>query len=411
MSKIGIVGAGVAGLHLGLFLLQRGIIPTLYSELRPDEMRKARLLNTTFLAGTAREQMRQLGVAHWDVPDTSVHEFDFSITGLPSMGFRTPIRPPFQFIDMRLYLPKLLEDFAERGGRVVTSGVLDAVAVTDLSAAHDLVVVASGRGSLASMFPRIAERSPYIEPQRRLFAGLFRGVRFPQPFRFTQQAVPGHGEAGEFQLLTFGGPVTALLVLAVPGGALEGITHIRHDDDPQAFNKEVLEFVRQHLPQVFARIEEPSRFGALGPSDVLQGAIVPVVRRGVVELHPGRYALALGDAHVTHDPIIGQGANAASRAAWLLGELLTARVAEGGDFDGEFCANAEARLWEMLQPITEWSNAALMPPTPHALELLAAAARNAAIAEEFVKNFDEPRRQWEVLSKPEGTAAFLQRWS
>jgi hypothetical protein len=31
------------------------------------------------------------------------------------------------------------------------------------------------------------------------------------------------------------------------------------------------------------------------------------------------------------------------------------------------------------------------------------------IAEEFVTNFDDPRRQWEILSSPENTAAFIRR--
>src|ERR1700733_10226709 len=101
---VGIVGAGIAGLHLGLFLLQqRGIEPTIYAEHTPDEMRGARLPSTTALYGTVREHMRQLGVAHWEEPDTTTRAFDFGIKGAP-VSFHVPMRPPCQFIDMRLYL-------------------------------------------------------------------------------------------------------------------------------------------------------------------------------------------------------------------------------------------------------------------------------------------------------------------
>jgi hypothetical protein len=39
MSGIGIVGAGIAGLHLGLYPVQRGIPAILYSDRAPDEIR------------------------------------------------------------------------------------------------------------------------------------------------------------------------------------------------------------------------------------------------------------------------------------------------------------------------------------------------------------------------------------
>jgi hypothetical protein len=54
---------------------------------------------------------------------------------------------------------------------------LDAIA-----AAHDLVLVATGRGPLAELFPRNAERSVYDRPQRKLAMMIVTGA---------PQAVPG----------------------------------------------------------------------------------------------------------------------------------------------------------------------------------------------------------------------------
>src|SRR5580693_5026266 len=93
MHDIGIVGAGIAGLHLGLFLQKRGIQATLYADRTPDEVRRGRLPSTTALFGTAREHMRQLGVAHWDTPDTGTHQFDFGIKGAP-LSFHARVRSP-----------------------------------------------------------------------------------------------------------------------------------------------------------------------------------------------------------------------------------------------------------------------------------------------------------------------------
>jgi 2-polyprenyl-6-methoxyphenol hydroxylase-like FAD-dependent oxidoreductase len=145
----------------------------------------------------------------------------------------------------------------------------------------------------------------------------------------------------------------------------------------------------------------------MGPLDTLSGAIVPTVRRGVAPLPGGRFAMALGDTHVTHDPIVGQGANAASRAAWLLGELLSAHARAGGRFDEAFCTRAEQRLWESTAAAAAWTNAFLQPPPPHAIGLLVAAAQNQAIADAFVTNFNDPDRMWAVVSSPDATAAFI----
>jgi len=409
MPDIAIIGAGIAGLHLGLWLQTHGIQPTVYAEHPPEQLRSARLPSTAAFYGTVRAHMRELGIAHWDDPDTSTRAFDFGIKDMPHFGFRVPVVPPMQFIDMRVYLPQLLADFTSRGGTVITSGALDAPALTRLAEGHELIVVASGRGELASIFPRVPERSPYTTPQRRIMAGLFHGIRLPAERCFTQRIVASVGEICEFQLLAQGGAVSALLIFAIPGGALDGITHLRYEDDPAAFNGAVLALLREYAPAICERIEDPSLFGALGPLELRQGGIVPVVRRGVCELRPGRHALALGDAHVTMDPLTAQGANAAAKAAHLLSGLLAAQIHNGAALDGAFCTGVEQRLWELLQPFAEWNNAALAPPAPHLFALIAAAAQNASVATEFTANFDDPKRQWEILRSPENTAAFINR--
>jgi hypothetical protein len=47
--------------------------------------------------------------------------------------------------------------------------------VSTIAPDHDLVVVASGRGSLIDMFPRIPEYSPYDRPQRLLSSAFYDG--------------------------------------------------------------------------------------------------------------------------------------------------------------------------------------------------------------------------------------------
>jgi styrene monooxygenase len=45
MPDIGIIGGGVGGTHLGLFLRQHGVFPTIYSAKTPAEHLAARITN------------------------------------------------------------------------------------------------------------------------------------------------------------------------------------------------------------------------------------------------------------------------------------------------------------------------------------------------------------------------------
>jgi hypothetical protein len=302
---------------------------------------------------------------------------------------------------MRIYLARLLEDFMSRGGQVEI-GALAAGDVVRLSARHGLMVVASGRASLTDLFPRLPEYSPYTAPQRRLMSGLFRGIALPEPLGVSFNISPGHGEVFQPPFYSFAGRVTNILVEAIPGGDLERISHLRYDDDPPAFEAALLDLLRRHAPPVYARVDA-REFGLTRPLDLLQGAITPTVRRGFARLESGKHALALGDVHVLNDPVLGQGANAASHAAWVAGEA----ILRGGPFDEAFCREVEGRTWSYARPVTEWTNAALHPPAPHVLEVFAAAARNKAIADRIIDNFNAPERNWAIFGSPAGATAFL----
>lgn len=394
-ASIGIVGAGIGGLHLGLYLRQHGVAATLYTDRSADAIRAGRLLNTASLGGDTRERDRALGVAHWDVPDAEVLCMHFDLER-PALRFRGHYARPNLLVDMRHYLPRLLEAFEARGGGVVVEEI-DPARLARLARDHACLVVATGRSGLSELFARIPEHSPFRDPQRRILAVLCTGIRPDAPPALTIQVVPGSGELLDFPFLREDGRVACINVQAIPGGPFEAMARMRHDDDPAAFRAALLALLRAHAPLTRPRID-PGEFDVLGPSHVLQGGITPTVRRGHAALDDGRFALALGDAHVTHDPIGAQGANAASRAAWLLGELIVARLAAGRPFDAEFHAHAEQTLWQATRAATEWSNLLLRPPSPRLADLLVAASRDPAIANAYADHFtDHPERQLDVL--------------
>jgi 2-polyprenyl-6-methoxyphenol hydroxylase-like FAD-dependent oxidoreductase len=401
MKNIGIVGSGAAGLQLGLFLQKHGVGATIYSDRTPEQIRASRLSNFVVRFNRTRERERALGVDHWEFPDFGVFGVHMHLGVNPPIVWTGSFKQPASSVDMRIYQSTLLEDFAARGGRV-TVGALESSDVARLSGRHDLMVVASGRGSLTGLFPRDPSRGPFAHPQRLLTGALFRGIHLPDPLGVIYTLSPGNGEIFQAPFITFSGRVSSVLFEGIPGRAFDVLTRMRYEDDPKKFEATVLDLLRKHAPPIYERVN-PKDFGVLGPLDVLQGAITPTVRRGYTPLADGKFAMALGDAHILNDPIIAQGANMASRCAWLLGEALL----EDRQLDEFFCRETERQLWEAGRAATEWTNMTLRTPPPYVIELFTAAAQNKALADELTENFNAPERNWEIFGSPEGAAAFL----
>jgi 2-polyprenyl-6-methoxyphenol hydroxylase-like FAD-dependent oxidoreductase len=167
----------------------------------------------------------------------------------------------------------------------------------------------------------------------------------------------------------------------------------------------VLAVLREHFPAVYARVT-PDEFGVTGPMDILQGALRPCVRRAYTALPGGRWAVAIGDAHATHDPVAAQGVNAASMGAFILGDL----IEEDGFFDERFCHKLEARLWAYMADVTAWALAVLQPPPPHMLDLMTTAATHQPLADRIVSNYGHPHRAWDDTCTPERTTALIRRY-
>ena len=397
-SGVGIVGTGISGLTLALLLQREGVETTVYSPSTPDGIRRSRLPNTVarFEPTLARE--RELGVDHWAFPDCTMTGLSFYAGVDPPVGFFGRSAGPIQAVDFRVLLPRFLEDYLERGGRLeVTEGEPAPADVERWSERHELIVVAVGRGSMATLFPRDPARSPYDRPQRRLCAALLRGIDLPDPLSVSFNVAPGAGEIFQMAVWSAEGMVSNLLIEAVPGGPLERLAEMRPDDDPAAFCAEVERLVAAHCPPIAERVH-PGRLELLGPLDVLQGAVTPTVRRGWAPLGTGRFAVAVGDAWITNDPITGQGANLGSQCAWLLGRA----VAAGGPYDEGFCQRVEAAMWEYAEPVTMWTNAFLGPPPPHVFGLLGAAASDPRVAAAFIDLFSDPPAMWRTVSSPDG---------
>jgi 2-polyprenyl-6-methoxyphenol hydroxylase-like FAD-dependent oxidoreductase len=404
-SGIAVIGSGVAGLHLALLLQKQGIPVTIYSDQTAAQLASGRMLNTVAHHNTTVQREQALGVDHWDLAEYGYFCHHHYIGGPQPLSFPGAFSAPSRAIDYRVYLPRLLADFEERGGDFRSGQQVGPEEIARLSEQHDLVVAATGKGGTSAMFPVIAAKSPYSRPQRRLSAGLYHGIAPSEPKGVTMSIAPPHGELLEIPTFSADGHVTVLLFENVPGGDTEVLADAKYDEDPAAFERLVLEKLRAHHPRVYERVDA-GRFGLTRPADLLQGAVTPVLREDYAVLPNGKVVIALGDAHSVVDPVVGQGANSASYSAWELGAV----IAEDPNFDERFAQKVAARRANRVRAISDWTNLMIgLPPAPHLLQLLGAMSQNPAVADEFTDNFNQPERQWDILATPARTGAFLAR--
>ena len=408
MSKsIGIVGAGIGGLHLALYLQQHGIAPTILTDRTPDAYETMRLINTVAHHYVTIEREDELGVNHWDDPELVYHHHDhfFNFPDNPLL-FRGAFNKPSRAVDYRIYLPALMRDFAERGGDIEYVDIQED-AIPGLLERFDLLVVSTGKGALGRMFAHRPEHSPYSQPQRMLCVGLYDGVDHggasdDDPRGVTLSVSPGHGEMIVIPTLSFGGMKTALLMENVPGSDLAELVSLRCDDDPAAFRQAVLDRLEQHHPHTYDRIDT-HRFGLSQPNDVLQGAVVPTVRQTSVAFGDEKYAIALGDVHSVVDPLMGQGANMASYAAFELGRAIV-----GSDvFDARFVEKVDRMREDRVLAASRWTNLMLQPPSQALGRLIFTMAQDRGLCDEFTENFNYPERQWDRLASEKRIHAWI----
>ncbi|MER6578168.1 styrene monooxygenase/indole monooxygenase family protein [Nonomuraea sp. NPDC001023] len=394
MTGVGIVGAGISGLTLALRLQQLGVATTLYSEGDAADLGRGRLPNTVGRMGRAQDRERELGSLHFLDPGCLLVSGRLSIKGDPPLEFTGRVSEPFHGVDFRVLLPALMDDYTGRGGRLVVDPLPpDAGQVARWSRDHELMVVATGRRSVRELFPRVPAWSPYEAPQRILAAGLFHGFDPGPAFGFNIS--PGCGEILSMAMMTRSGVHGGVLVEAIPGGPLDVLARVPADE----FCKTLLALLPEHAPRLAEQLD-PAAFELLGPEDLLQGAITPVVREAVAELPGGGVALAIVDAWVTNDPITGQGANLGSACAWIAAEA----IAAGGPYDAAFARETTRRMWVAAEPVVAWTNAFLRPPAEHVLTLLAAAATRQELADLVLSLFGDPARAWRLFSSAEEVA-------
>lgn len=403
-KRIGIIGAGTAGLHLGLYLRQHDVDVTIFTDRPPEAYAALRLLNTVSHHSVTIEREKALGIHDWPAQRDGYFGHYYYVGGPHPLSFYGDLKAPSRAVDYRLYQPRLMEAYLDRGGKI-EYGDKTASDVAVLSERFDLMVVCTGKGTLGQMFAHRPEHSPFERPQRALCVGLFKGIAEAPIRAVTMTFSPGHGEMIEIPTVSFGGMATALVMENIPGGDMEILAKTKYEDNPRAFLDLVLGKLRKHHPTVAERIDEKEFDVANSPLDLLQGGVTPTVRGTHLVLDNGKIALALGDVQAVVDPVLGQGANMASYAAVILGEEIVKQEV----YDARFVELVSRRQQDRVLSATRWTNymltnLRLLPPELQ--QFIFELSQNRALADKFTDNFNYPELQWDCFASPERMRAW-----
>ncbi|HLI39482.1 MAG TPA: styrene monooxygenase/indole monooxygenase family protein [Streptosporangiaceae bacterium] len=403
--RILVVGAGQSGLQLALGLQQHDYDVTVMSARTADEIRGGRVMSTQAMFHRALKIERDLGLNFWEdeCPKYDHHVYTLrSPDGGLVLDYAGQFTDYAQSVDQRVKMSGWLEEFENRGGKVVIHGVT----VSDLDRLvpmYDLTIVAAGKGELVRMFGRNPGRSPYTQPQRSLAVAYVHGMGkrpdYPDIDAVYIDIVAGLGEMYVIPGLTTTGPCDILLVEGVPGGEFDSFSGARTGEEVL---RRILDLRDKYSPQ---NRERTRNVGLTDCGGFLTGRYTPVVRYPVGRLPGGGIVLGMADVVVANDPITGQGSNNAAHCAAIYQQA----ILDHGDrpFDEEFMEQTFGKYWDYAQYVTIFTNAFLQPPPPHVMELLIAGTEHKEIRDRFTEGFAYPPDFFDWFMDPEKARAYL----
>lgn len=385
MRKIAIVGGGQSGLQLAFGLLQNSYGVTVFSDRTPEQIFGGRVTSSQFMFHDSLQNERDLGINFWEKDCPNTDGIAFSIPapdGSLALHWEAKLEHPGQSVDQRVKFSGWLRELAKRGGNVVykSAGVAE---IEECARTHDLVVVASGKGEINRLFEKNPEFSPFANPMRALALTYVKKMAPRMPFTAVSfNLIPQVGEYFVFPALTVNGECEIMVFEGLPGGPMDCWQDVKTPQEHLKRSKETLE---RWLPWEAQRCHD---IELTDDSGVLAGRFAPCVRKPIGRLPSGALILGMGDAVVLNDPVTGQGSNTASKCAKIYMESILNRGAK--PFDAAWMQDTFNRFWDYGKWVVSWTNSMLVPPPPHVLQLMGAAAQIPHLASKIANGFNNP---------------------
>lgn len=403
MKRITIVGGGQSGLQLAIGLLQKGYDVKIIQDRTGEQIAAGRVLSSQCQFNAALDHERALGINFWEDSCPPVEGISFTVPTPEGSGkaveWAATLDAKGQSIDQRVKMPRWLEEFTRLGGDLIIA-TADIAMLEQEAKDADLVLVASGKGEIGKLFERDAKRSPFDAPQRALALTYVHGMTPRENFSAVNfNLIPGVGEYFVFPALTKSGPCEIMVFEGVPGGPMDcwkGAT------TPEAHLQTSLDILKAFVPWEHDRCRTVELTDENG---ILAGRFPPTVRKPVATLPSGARVLGLGDAVCLNDPITGQGANNAAKAAAVYFDAILAQ----GDapFDEAWMRATFERFWDYAQWVVRWTNMMLLPPPPFVLDIMGSAQVLPALAQRIANGFDDPRDFFPWFADPLAAEAYL----
>ncbi len=399
MRKVTIVGAGQAGLMVGVGLVRKGYEVSIVSNRTPDEIRNGRVSSSQAMNFSSLQYESEFGLRLWEDfyhpaegmqfnvlnPENSQRMISFSRPAGPQNGAGGIL---MESIDQRVKMPAWIYRFEELGGKMIYEDA-DIASLERYSEQSDLVLVASGKGEIGKLCTRDEEKSVFDKPQRSLALAYVKNMepvksRQHGQFKrgFAWNAHPGVGEYFSINALTTSGECDIMIFEAIPGGPMD-ILDTR--DGTEVFMKKAQQLLAEFFPDEAQRCRNIELTDDLG---ILTGRFPPTIRKPVLHLPSGGLALGIADTVVLNDPITGQGSNNAAKAAKVVFDAI---IGHGyRQFDEAWMQTAFSKYWGKAKYSVDWTNALLGEPSAAQMKIMMAANENQSVANWVFAGLDDP---------------------
>lgn len=290
-GKITIVGAGQAGLLLGIALLKNNYDVSITSDRNAEEIYNGHILSNQAMFDTALSIERKHGLNFWDnqtpnifsstmsliSPDT--HETILSWTGLQKRFY--------QSVDQRIKFPRWLTEFEKSGGRV-TIKKTNLSELEKIAENSDLTIISTGKNELSNIFPRDERYSAFTTPQRILCCLYVKNMLPIDTDGVRVSVLPGIGEYFVMPGLTHSGHCQMMQFEGIPGKEFDSWDKTFQPND---FLAHAVSLLKKYIPIEANRCK---KLELCDDNAFLTGSFTPVIRKPVAKLNNGKLVFGLG---------------------------------------------------------------------------------------------------------------------